>query len=351
LSPRPALNEIEVSVFGPVFGPTQEIAVPAKQDDKSKGDGSPIDRFKRMVGEGSLYAPCSFSEHDVAIIASIIGNAGLQIDLDCPGCKALSTFVLPPIKAHGQSVLDPYKPSTGVAERPISQESDLEQVVRALELRCARNQAHRVEFILRMKRVGESVDAPASKVEGGGPHAAPMSTPRIKLVFRYTLVKIGQHPPHAELVAGRLKAVSKIADPLDMRELRRAAGLISHDAAIGAFVYLRRVFERIIKGAWQRAIDAGETLPEPVGLRMPERIAALKNHLPDIVVTNAKVYGILSLGLHELTEEECAQSYPLVEESVIAMLEEAYSHLERRKREGRIAAELTRLSSELGKNS
>jgi hypothetical protein len=333
--------------------PLKEIAVPGKQDDKSEGDGTPIELFARLVGEGSLYASRSFSEPDARSIAINLGIGGLKIDLDCPGCNASSTFALPPIRAHGRLVLDPYNPSEFVPDRVITQVSDLEQAVRVLDLRCARNPTHKVEFILRMDRgsVAGEVPVPASKIVDRRPHAAPISTPSKEVFYNYTIVKIGQYPPHAELVAGRLKAVSKIADPLDVRELRRAAGLISHDAAIGAFVYLRRVFERIIKGAWQSAIDAGETLPDPVGLRMPERIAALKNHLPEIVVKNAKVYGILSLGLHELTEEECARSYPILEESVIAMLEEAHSHLEKRKREGRITAAVTRLSGELGKNS
>ena len=149
----------------------------------------------------------------------------------------------------------------------------------------------------------------------------------------------------------QLKVVSKIADSLDMKELRRAAGLISHDAAIGAFVYLRRVFERIIAKAWKNAKESGESLPDPPPLRMEEKIEALRNHLPDIVVRNAKVYGILSLGLHELTEEQCTRAYPLVEESVIAMLEDAHMHAEKRKREKRISDELARMSGELGKSS
>jgi hypothetical protein len=84
---------------------------------------------------------------------------------------------------------------------------------------------------------------------------------------------------------------------------------------------------------------------------MDEKIAALKSHLPDIVVRNAKVYSILSLGLHELTEEECARVYPLVDESVIAMLEEARSHAAKLRREKRIGDELAKVSSELGRSS
>jgi hypothetical protein len=159
--------------------------------------------------------------------------------------------------------------------------------------------------------------------------------------------KIGQQPPHAALVAGKLKALSKVADPLDYEELRRAAGLISHDAAIGAFIYLRRVFERIIEKAMQAAVENGEALPDFSTYKMRDKITALRAHLPSIVVTNASVYGILSLGVHELTEKDCAAAYPIVETSVIAMLEDAHALREKAKRDQQLKLDITRLNTQL----
>jgi hypothetical protein len=69
----------------------------------------------------------------------------------------------------------------------------------------------------------------------------------------------------------------------------------------------------------QSAIDLrsspgnSEKLPATNSLRMTEKIAALRTHLPEIVTRNAKAYGILSLGLHELSEEQCAKAYPVLE--------------------------------------
>jgi hypothetical protein len=205
--------------------------VPVTQDDKSTGEGTPIDRFKRLIGEGSLYDPSTFSESDVAAIALVIGSLGLQLDLHCPTCKAPSTFLLPPVKTNGLNVLDPFNPPpapAGISRAPeaISTIDHLRHVVSALELRCARNSVHRVEFVLRVTGAVTRMRTVTTKVHSpsGG---------SIKVAeYSYTFVKIGQYPPHAELVAGRLKAVSKIADPLDMKELRRAVGLNSHDVAI-----------------------------------------------------------------------------------------------------------------------
>lgn len=314
--------------------------MPSTKDDKSSGDGAPIDRFKQLVTEGSLYVDCRFTNTDLTGIVTVIGIAGLRIDLHCPYCNQPSTFVLPPVTADRfENVHEPHlmlAAQLGAATpRPISQIAQLIHLGRWLELSCARIQSHKVIFVLRIEQKNIVQAARGFNEE----------------VSFYSCIKVGQYPPHAELVAVQLKVVSKIADSLDMKELRRAAGLISHDAAIGAFVYLRRVFERIIAKAWKNAKESGESLPDPPPLRMEEKIEALRNHLPDIVVRNAKVYGILSLGLHELTEEQCTRAYPLVEESVIAMLEDAHMHAEKRKREKRISDELARMSGELGKSS
>ena len=62
------------------------------------------------MGEGNLYAPVTFSQEELNTIAFMIGHAGLQIDLDCPGCRSQSTFQLPPVLTDGIRVLDPFDP-------------------------------------------------------------------------------------------------------------------------------------------------------------------------------------------------------------------------------------------------
>jgi hypothetical protein len=318
-----------------------------KTEDTSSGIDSTFGRFKRLVGEGNLYAPQTFSQDEANTIAMLIGQTGLQLDLDCPGCKTMSTFQLPPVKTDGLKIFDPFNPPTltgaiNLAPKPISTVTHLKHVVRALELRCARHSGHRVEFII---RVTDNEVSPAIP----GQRGVPISPQPAR--YSYTFEKIGQSPQHAELAAGRLKAISKIAAKIDVLELRRAVGLRGYDVSIGAFVYLRRVFERIIDRAWKSASDAGEVLPDPMSLRMGEKVKALSDHLPEIVVSNANVYGILSLGLHELTEEDCARAYPVVEESIIAMLEDAHAHVQKKKRDKLLAANIAKLSGELKKDS
>ena len=66
------------------------------------------------------------------------------------------------------------------------------------------------------------------------------------------VTKIGQWPSLADIAFGELKSIDKSLDPIDRMELGKALGLFSHDFAIGAFAYLRRVFERMIARAYER---------------------------------------------------------------------------------------------------
>jgi hypothetical protein len=296
---------------------------------------SPIDRFSRLVGEGSLYDPQTFTNLDLDTVATAIGLGGLRIDLDCPECNRPSTFALPAITplyiAEAQKTALGALAVLSAKPEPISNVKQLADASKWLEFQCARDQQHKVAFIIKIDPI-KTIQA--TKVLN-------------RVVSYHSCVKIGQFPEHAELVARRLRTVSKIADRIDAVELRRAAGLMSHDVAIGAFVYLRRVFERIIDGAWKRARESGENLPDPTKLRMADKIAEMKAHLPEIVTRHAKAYGILSQGLHELSEEQCAEVYPVLEGSIIAMLEDIHAQAEMLKREKALAAQLDKLAGSL----
>ena len=298
------------------------------------GHESPINRFSKLVSEGSLYDPQTFTNFDLSIIATALGQIGLRFDLDCPECNRPSTFVLPIVTTVEISETD--KTFAALAAftakpEPITKAKQLIDVSRWLEFRCARHQQHKVIFILNIEPI----------------KAAHGVRPANKELSFYSCVKIGQFPAHAELVAGRLRAVSKIAARIDAVELRRAAGLISNDVAIGAFVYLRRVFERIIEGAWKRAIESGQKLPDATKMRMAEKVTALKAHLPEVVTRHAKAYGILSQGLHELSEEQCAKVYPVLEGSSIAMLEDIHAQAEKQRRDKLLAASLDEFAASL----
>jgi hypothetical protein len=131
--------------------------------------------------------------------------------------------------------------------------------------------------------------------------------------------KVGQFPSLADITNDAAKHYRKILDTVDRQELSRAVGLAAHGIGIGSFVYLRRVFERLI----EKRIASSEIDPaEFLGKRMGEKIALLKHKLPEFLVSNSSIYGILSAGIHELTEQQCLAFYDVLHESILVILED-----------------------------
>lgn len=136
------------------------------------------------------------------------------------------------------------------------------------------------------------------------------------------LTKIGQMPSVADLSFGELRSIDRSLDKQDRKELGKAIGLSAHDTAIGAFVYLRRVFERMIQRAHERQSEAGHAVEGFETMRMEDRIAELKDELPEKIVQNSAVFSVLSVGIHELTEEQCAKHFPVMKAVLFQMLEQ-----------------------------
>ena len=132
-------------------------------------------------------------------------------------------------------------------------------------------------------------------------------------------------------------------DREDRAELHRAIGLAAHGVGVGSFVYLRRVFERLILRRFKEFKDEeGWNEAEFVRLRMEDKIEFLERHLPDFLARNRKVYAILSKGIHELQENECLSAFEMLKHAIFFILDEDKHNMEqlelRRKAEQAIAS-------------
>ena len=144
-----------------------------------------------------------------------------------------------------------------------------------------------------------------------------------------TLTKIGQYPSKADLDFGGLDPVfSRELNKGFREELGKAIGLRAHGIGIDSFVYLRRIFERLRHEAHLEAQkdnlwdEAKESLYNSG--RMREKIQLLGSFLPNRLVTNAPLYGILSRGVHELSEEECLEYFDLVRNAILMILKQRH---------------------------
>lgn len=81
--------------------------------------------------------------------------------------------------------------------------------------------------------------------------------------------------------------------------------------------------------------------------RVAERIKMLEGYLPDILVKNTTIYGILSKGIHELSEEECRKYFPVVKECIYQILGMWESERRKQADEDALSKALSSISSSI----
>lgn len=133
------------------------------------------------------------------------------------------------------------------------------------------------------------------------------------------LTKFGQRPSLEDIAGADIRQYEKVMPEGYFSELKRAGGLASHGIGIGSFVYLRRIFEKLIAAHHAELTAPIEGFD---GMRIDEKIGALRDHLPPALVENKAAYGILSTGIHELSEDACRAYFPVVRQAIITILDQ-----------------------------
>ncbi len=156
-------------------------------------------------------------------------------------------------------------------------------------------------------------------------------------VVNQRVAKVGQYPSLADLKLPEYQKYRSLI-PDKYYELISAVIQMTHGYGVGSFVYLRRVFEHLIELARDRAIEQEKWNKKQIKEffelnRIEDRILKLSNYLPDYLVRNRKVYSILSIGIHELSEQECKDVFDAVLNGTITILEAEKTRQEQEARE------------------
>ncbi|WP_143028511.1 hypothetical protein [Ruegeria marina] len=135
--------------------------------------------------------------------------------------------------------------------------------------------------------------------------------------------KIGMYPSLADIANDESKKYRGVLSKENSNELHKAIGLAAHGVGIGSFVYLRRIFERLIYSRFEEFKgDEGWDETEFAKMRMSDKIKHLRGHLPDFLVEHSELYSILSSGIHELSEQKCLEFFAIGRGAIIEILEE-----------------------------
>lgn len=138
-----------------------------------------------------------------------------------------------------------------------------------------------------------------------------------------SIMKIGQYPTIAHVHIGQIQDYKGVLSKEELKEFTRAIGLAANGVGIGSFVYLRRIFENLIQSAYEKALkeDAIDKEQYAKG-RMKDKIALLHDYLPETLIENKDVYGILSKGIHELSEKDCLLYFDVMRNGIEIILDD-----------------------------
>lgn len=162
-----------------------------------------------------------------------------------------------------------------------------------------------------------------------------------------TLVKVGQYPSIATLHDFHVKKYRKALSEKYFTELKRAIGLNAHGIGIGSFVYLRRIFEKIILETFENSGNITVKKEDFNNKKMEEKIVLLKDSLPQFLAENKSIYSILSIGIHELEEDMCSKYFNVVAKSIEIILDQKIAQEEKNKKEKEIKNALGNALGEL----
>ena len=132
------------------------------------------------------------------------------------------------------------------------------------------------------------------------------------------LIKIGQWPSLADFQLGELKQFDEGMTSSQRSEYVRAIQCSAHGFHVAACVHFRRVFESVLAEARLQYMTANtlKDWPEFDVARTDHRIRLLRDNMPKFMSEHPHLYGILSVAVHELTEDQCAKELLLLERAI-----------------------------------
>lgn len=162
------------------------------------------------------------------------------------------------------------------------------------------------------------------------------------------LIKVGQYPSLKDLQLFDTKKYRNILGK-NYTDYTLALALYSDGVGAGSFVYLRRILEHFVEEVHTNCINqCNEAVASGSGnafneeeykvLRFNEKINYLEQNYHKTIIPielndiRGNIYGVISKGVHESTEEECLQLFPSAKYIIDAFIEEKIQQKEKQDR-------------------
>ena len=140
--------------------------------------------------------------------------------------------------------------------------------------------------------------------------------------------KVGQYPSLADMQMFDVEKYRSVLGRESYRDLTRAIGLNACGIGCGSFLYLRRILERLVEDAHQEEkTKEGWNEEAYEKSRFNDRIEIVENTghviIPELLKDiKTQIYGVLSKGVHESTDDECMELFPYMQFVIEQILDE-----------------------------
>lgn len=292
--------------------------------------------FLNFLQYEGLYKKIQITEDNIEQLIVFIGGE-CKISVYCPECREERVFSAKSFRVHSENGYTFGKDfvsnfNTGLKRAHFVEGNDDEKNAKSwilknwsesefpitlmISLCCAMDNNHRLDYVI---------------------HA-----------YEKYLIKIGQYPSIATLSFSELDEYRHVMDDAVRKEFGTALGLFANGVGIGAYTYLRRIFETIITKASETAIDEGFIEKDAFkNARVNEKIDMIRDELPETIVDNPVLYGIISKGIHELSEEECIEYFPVMKDSILLILNQWEKKRKENETKKRLNATISKIASKI----
>lgn len=268
--------------------------------------------FAEFLQTAGLYTSKEIREDNITDLIELL-KGNVKISVYCKGCKKERVFSMKPIKYYFETGPEG---DEEIHCASLGEEIELLQnMIFSTKNRQKKSPAEEWKWINR-----QIADATRlMKLEYICSMDEKHHLDYIVLTTDNSMMKIGQYPSTADMTFPELDAYKNVISKEDRKELGTAIGLFANGVGAGSYVYLRRILERLI---YQAKTNAGDIVDDEdfEQARTAERIKMLEGYLPEILIKNTTIYGILSKGIHELSEEDCRKYFPVVKECIYQIL-------------------------------
>ncbi|WP_312694094.1 hypothetical protein [Caproiciproducens sp.] len=302
------------------------------------------DKWKDFLVNGGIYDTIQISCEDINDITDLL-TGEYSIDLYCPVCKENSVYKKLPrdqnmkirILALNRQNSNPPPPYYG--EPPISQ-----PVTKRHSIPEQKNKSEKEEAFSQLCEYGN--EAPINFI------CSREDNTKLSIFLKFTtskVIKIGQYPSPIDISSNIPSKYSKLLGPY-FSEYKKSIVLHSEGYHVGAYSYLRRIIEYLLESAHQEAEKSPDWNDEGYTYKhFEDKIKLLEDYLPNFFVQNVPLYGLVSKGIHELSEDDCESMYPILKSAIDYTLDEIIEKKEQQRKKEETEKTISALASKYGK--